>query len=181
MSSLSTFLEETELATLRRLIDRRISSIYGTAFLVERELVVAERMAFHVGAGAVSASSDAWVVLRSDRCETKDCLDWARFQILEAETLGEALRTTGRLFHDASAVVALGQGALRCIRVLSASVEDGDGAIVYDAAIRLEFDDGRVLSIGHAPGVYEGLCLSRGEAVTLGNPPILTERVRLGG
>lgn len=181
MSLRSTFLEEAELAMFRKLIDRRIPSMYGTAFLIERELIVAERMAFYVGAGVVSESSDAWVVFRSDRYETKGGLDWARFQILEAATLGEALATTGRLFYDVSAVVALGQGALKCIRVLSASVEDGHGAIVYDAVVRLEFDDGRVLSIGHAPGVYEGVCLSRGEAVTLGDPPILTERVRLGG
>lgn len=120
---------------------------------------------------------EIWVSFGSERFETNGFLDYAQFRITRAGSLGDALQTKGNLYADTSALVSLGEGALQRIRVLAATLDEDGRDFHYDAVLSFEFDDGRVISVGHSPGVYEGVCVARGEPVTLGNPRELWDRI----
>lgn len=154
--------------------------VYGTPFLVDRDNLVATKLAIQVGDSSPNGRNAYFLGFGSDRFETQDCLDYARFRIDIAESLGAALGTTGRMYFDTSVFVDVGSGIVREISILSANVDDDvpeDPS--YDAIIRFELTDGMVLSIGHSPGVYEGVCLTRNANSTLGSPATFWERIKL--
>jgi hypothetical protein len=65
------------------------------------------------------------------------------------------------------------------IRVQSGRVRGSQDDIVFDVLIALALADGRILSFGHAPRIFEGVCATLGKPELLGNPEIIGDRVVL--
>lgn len=179
MKTLSVSSNDAAERLLRRLLGRRLYWIFGPAFIVEAGLVVSNRFALPLDVHSSGKSSD-YLVVGSTRQETpQDHLDYGCFECHQAESLADACGGGRVLLSDVSSIVVPEQNSIVRIRIGEALVRGEREEIRYDALIFLELDDGRTLSIGHAPGVYQGVCATFGDPTSLGNPSIVTDRLVL--
>ncbi len=181
METETGLLSPSETSLLARLVGRTLAFIDGTPFLVEGgTLICATKFAVALDGPQPFQRDRPCLVLESDRQETvKDYLDWGRFRVSTCESVMVALGGSGQAGIDCSTLVVTGGPVSICaVRVGAARIEGTHDVVHYDALIALELNDGRKLTFGHAPGVYDGVCLSLGEAETLGSP-VVEERLVL--
>lgn len=166
-------LSASEDALLKRLLGIPLPFIDGTPFLVEGgSLICAAKFVIALEGQQPFHHDRPCLLLQSERFETaKDYLDWGRFRVSSCESVAAAFGEHSGV-GTSTLVVTGGPVSVRAIRVGAATVVGVHERVHYDALIALELTDGRSLTFGHAPGVYEGVCLTLGKPETLGSPDV---------